>query len=111
MSAESSSLGYGLGLRTPYYQAILEQRPAVDWFEVISENGRCACAGISARASRTCWKWRTAPAPSRGSSAVSRRPPGRGPTVLPSPDRNVRWIVGLGTLVLLAALAWAAWPR
>lgn len=38
MSAESSSLGHGLGLRTPYYQAILEQRPAVDWFEVISEN-------------------------------------------------------------------------
>jgi hypothetical protein len=38
MSIESSSLGYGLGLRTPYYQAILEQRPAVDWFEVISEN-------------------------------------------------------------------------
>ncbi|SDH37223.1 hypothetical protein SAMN05216603_108176 [Pseudomonas benzenivorans] len=38
MSAESFCLGHGLGLRTPYYQAILEQRPAVDWFEVISEN-------------------------------------------------------------------------
>jgi uncharacterized protein (UPF0276 family) len=38
MSTESFCLGHGLGLRTPYYQAILEQRPAVDWFEVISEN-------------------------------------------------------------------------
>ena len=38
MSAESFCLGHGLGLRTPYYQAILEQRPAVDWFEIISEN-------------------------------------------------------------------------
>ncbi|WP_339513534.1 MNIO family bufferin maturase [Pseudomonas sp. RL_15y_Pfl2_60] len=34
----SASLGYGLGLRIPYYQEILEQRPDVDWFEVISEN-------------------------------------------------------------------------
>ena len=31
-------LGYGLGLRPEYYEAILEQRPAVDWFEVLSEN-------------------------------------------------------------------------
>lgn len=31
-------LGYGLGLRTDHYQAILDQRPAVDWFEAISEN-------------------------------------------------------------------------
>lgn len=38
MPIESSSLGFGLGLRTPYYQEILERRPAVDWFEVISEN-------------------------------------------------------------------------
>ncbi|MEX6500637.1 MNIO family bufferin maturase [Pseudomonas zhanjiangensis] len=38
MSIESPSLGFGLGLRTPYYQEILEQRPQVDWFEVISEN-------------------------------------------------------------------------
>jgi hypothetical protein len=30
--------------------------------------------------------------------------------MLPSPDRNVRWIVGLGTIVLLAALVWAAYP-
>jgi hypothetical protein len=31
-------LGYGLGLRSAYYQQILEQSPDVDWFEVVSEN-------------------------------------------------------------------------
>jgi uncharacterized protein (UPF0276 family) len=31
-------LGHGVGLRPPHYAAVLEQRPAVDWFEVISEN-------------------------------------------------------------------------
>lgn len=31
-------LGFGLGLRTDHYEAILETRPAVDWFEIISEN-------------------------------------------------------------------------
>ena len=38
MSAESACLGYGLGLRSTYYQEILEQRPDVDWFEILSEN-------------------------------------------------------------------------
>lgn len=33
-----SYLGHGLGLRSDYYQEILDRRPAVDWFEVISEN-------------------------------------------------------------------------
>lgn len=33
-----ADLGIGLGLRTVHYQHILEQRPAVDWFEIISEN-------------------------------------------------------------------------
>lgn len=33
-----NSLGFGLGLRTTHYEAILDTRPAVDWFEVISEN-------------------------------------------------------------------------
>ncbi len=32
------SLGFGLGLRTDHYTAILDSRPAVDWFEIISEN-------------------------------------------------------------------------
>jgi len=31
-------LGVGLGLRTVHYAYVLEQRPAVDWFEIISEN-------------------------------------------------------------------------
>jgi hypothetical protein len=31
-------LGYGLGLRTEYYDVILDQLPEVDWFEIISEN-------------------------------------------------------------------------
>lgn len=31
-------LGYGLGLRTDHYNTILETRPSVDWFEIISEN-------------------------------------------------------------------------
>ncbi len=31
-------LGYGLGLRPDYYEEILNTLPAVDWFEVLSEN-------------------------------------------------------------------------
>ena len=31
-------LGYGLGLRKEHYDAVLAERPAVDWFEIISEN-------------------------------------------------------------------------
>ncbi len=31
-------LGYGLGLRRQHYQEVLAMRPAVDWFEAISEN-------------------------------------------------------------------------
>ncbi len=30
--------GIGLGLRIPHYDHILEKKPTVDWFEVISEN-------------------------------------------------------------------------
>jgi len=32
------NLGIGLGLRTSHYSSILERKPAVDWFEIISEN-------------------------------------------------------------------------
>ena len=32
------NLGFGLGLRTDHYDAVLESEPAVDWFEAISEN-------------------------------------------------------------------------
>lgn len=31
-------LGYGLGLRRDYYDLILQTRPAVDWFEILTEN-------------------------------------------------------------------------
>ena len=31
-------LGYGLGLRTEYYDTILQNRPNVDWFEILTEN-------------------------------------------------------------------------
>jgi len=31
-------LGYGVGLRRQHYSHVLETRPRVDWFEVISEN-------------------------------------------------------------------------
>ena len=33
-----STLGFGLGLRTTHYEAILDTKPALDWFEIISEN-------------------------------------------------------------------------
>ncbi len=32
------SLGFGLGLRPPHYEAILGAAPAIDWFEALSEN-------------------------------------------------------------------------
>ncbi len=32
------NLGFGLGLRTDHYQDVLNTKPNVDWFEVISEN-------------------------------------------------------------------------
>jgi len=31
-------LGFGLGLRREHYMSVLEARPPVDWFEIISEN-------------------------------------------------------------------------
>jgi len=38
MHSKPAYLGFGLGLRTQHYEAILESRPKVDWFEIISEN-------------------------------------------------------------------------
>jgi len=32
------SLGFGLGLRVDHYETILADRPAVDWFEALTEN-------------------------------------------------------------------------
>lgn len=37
MSA-APSLGFGLGLRVDHYETILADRPALDWFEVLTEN-------------------------------------------------------------------------
>lgn len=31
-------LGFGLGLRTEHYQYVIEQKPDVDWFEILTEN-------------------------------------------------------------------------
>lgn len=36
--AKVPPLGFGLGLRTKHYGWILEHRPRVDWFEIVSEN-------------------------------------------------------------------------
>lgn len=33
-----SPLGFGLGLRTDHYHDIVKQKPAIDWFEIVSEN-------------------------------------------------------------------------
>ena len=38
MSENPAYLGFGLGLRTEHYNAILESKPKVDWFEALSEN-------------------------------------------------------------------------
>jgi uncharacterized protein (UPF0276 family) len=32
------SLGFGLGLRIDHYESVLQDRPPVDWFEVLTEN-------------------------------------------------------------------------
>ncbi len=37
-SNDLSYLGFGLGLRTDHYQDIIDQKPAIDWFEIITEN-------------------------------------------------------------------------
>ncbi len=31
-------LGFGLGLRTNHYETIINEKPSVDWFEIITEN-------------------------------------------------------------------------
>jgi len=35
---DSHFLGFGLGLRVPHFQHVLEHKPAVDWFEILSDN-------------------------------------------------------------------------
>jgi len=36
--SEFPFLGFGVGLRRQHYSHVLDQHPAVDWFEVVSEN-------------------------------------------------------------------------
>lgn len=31
-------LGFGLGLRTEHYETVLNEKPSIDWFEIITEN-------------------------------------------------------------------------
>ncbi len=38
MQQRDKNLGFGLGLRTDHYEAILASKPRVDWFEALSEN-------------------------------------------------------------------------
>jgi uncharacterized protein (UPF0276 family) len=38
MASLRPSLGFGLGLRVDHYEAILADRPSVDWFEALTEN-------------------------------------------------------------------------
>jgi uncharacterized protein (UPF0276 family) len=38
MHSALPNLGLGVGLRSVHYPYLLQQRPAVDWFEIISEN-------------------------------------------------------------------------
>src|SRR5688572_14408088 len=33
-----NNLGFGLGLRTEHYLTIVEEKPPVDWFEILTEN-------------------------------------------------------------------------
>lgn len=35
---EKPYLGFGLGLRTDHYETIINEKPAIDWFEIITEN-------------------------------------------------------------------------
>ncbi len=35
---EKPFLGFGLGLRPVHYEAILAEKPSIDWFEIITEN-------------------------------------------------------------------------
>ena len=37
-SEQRPNLGFGLGLRKEHYETVLADQPAVDWFEVITEN-------------------------------------------------------------------------
>lgn len=37
-NSDIPNLGIGIGLRIPHYEEIFSKKPAIDWFEIISEN-------------------------------------------------------------------------
>ena len=37
-SPSRDMLGFGLGLRQPHFEQVMQQKPAIGWFEIISEN-------------------------------------------------------------------------
>ncbi|EKD54906.1 MAG: hypothetical protein ACD_60C00035G0006 [uncultured bacterium] len=37
-SQNRPNLGFGLGLRADHYTAVLDEKPSVDWFEILTEN-------------------------------------------------------------------------
>src|SRR5215216_4465070 len=43
----STLTGFGLGLRAEHYRDFVDEKPAVDWLEVISENYPRLCRGAS----------------------------------------------------------------
>jgi len=38
MPNKKTNLGFGLGLRVDHYETIIAEKPAVDWFEILTEN-------------------------------------------------------------------------
>lgn len=38
MPRDLSYLGFGIGLRPTHYESIIESRPTIDWFEIVSED-------------------------------------------------------------------------
>jgi uncharacterized protein (UPF0276 family) len=53
----SPALGFGLGLRTAHYEAILAGDPDVDWFELISENYMVGGGKPMHYLDRICERW------------------------------------------------------
>jgi uncharacterized protein len=54
-------LGVGVGFRLPHYGHVLEERPAMDWFEVISENFMVAGGRPLASLERLAASYRVVP--------------------------------------------------
>lgn len=57
-SKTENQIGIGVGLRSPHYSYILEQRPEISWFEAISENYMGLETGFGGRPIHTLEKIR-----------------------------------------------------